>query len=382
MLNRSRTDTLCNGEFLDRTLEPGYDRQRPVRWSQRVRAEITIDLLNGCEHHCPGCYIHRKNLTSHDDLKSIKQFTSVLREAGFAADELFLGPTDIFSAENFDTVIDDPIFHELTRIYSFGTSSTLMSDSERTYRRFDKMKEVFDINGKRDLLFLIVIDVEKFMGGDITYLSKFNKHLRMLENDTVTFLVNFSSREDFAKWGGALNVAAEVKKAYNAKLRLVPSFLNATNPKIIHRDLPAFNQLLIEELTPHLRDAKFDEYFPVNMLDEYFNGMASINYTYKNGELYIAPYMFEGIPIQNPLLAIPRDAAGNYTLEAISATELQLQTSQFEAAKDMAECSSCEYLPSCVSRNVLSLMSMKGLTRCPVPKQLFHTQQFDNIWDS
>ena len=99
-----------------------------------LRVEIQLDILNGCESSCPGCFIPRKNKTC--DLSILY---NTLKEGTYSPDEIVIGPTDIFSASNFDELMDDPYLKKLYGISSIAYTSALEEPYEVIKGKLNKI---------------------------------------------------------------------------------------------------------------------------------------------------------------------------------------------------------------------------------------------------
>ena len=210
-----------------------------------------------------------------------------------------------------------------------------------------------------------MLDIPKYITGDREYLDLFNRNLELLYDDNVFLLLNVYGEEMFDDMS-LFDLNKKVKADYNTKVRVNPSYFRGTSKKHVERYAQLHKRMLEREINEDTIQGIF-----LNMIDIYFGGHTFGNYAFVNHELYISPLIYEAIPIDNPSVMVPKSADGTYSLEEIEQKQQELFLEQHTYAEQTSECSSCKYLSSCVSRNVLSYMESRGVTDCFLPKNLF-----------
>ena len=64
--------------------------------------KIQMDILDGCHHKCPGCFVHRRgNASDKSQVYMAKEFIRDITDQGILVDEILIGPTDFLASENF-----------------------------------------------------------------------------------------------------------------------------------------------------------------------------------------------------------------------------------------------------------------------------------------
>lgn len=326
--------------------------------------DLTLDVLGGCEHKCPGCFVNRKLPFLEDDLQKMAALTARWDHAGYDFNELFLGPTDMFSASNFDEVVTSPDFQFMSEYFTFTCTSTCLNDPMETKRRLLLLEECENWYDRNFEIF-VVLDIPKYLAGDKEYLDLFNKNMSLLYNDNVFLLLNVYGEEMFDDMS-LFDLNKKVKEDYNTKVRINPSYFRGTNKKHVERYAHLHKRMLEREITEETIGGIF-----LNMLDIYFGGHTFGNYTFTNHELYVTPILYEAVPMLEDYMRVWKDWGGNYTLQEIEHVERRLFDQQHVYAEKTNECFSCKYLASCVSRNVLSYMESRDITNCFLPKSLF-----------
>ncbi len=68
--------------------------------------KIQLDVLDGCHHKCPGCFVHRRgNSSDENQIRRAEAFIEHITNQGILVDEILIGPTDFLASENFYEVM-------------------------------------------------------------------------------------------------------------------------------------------------------------------------------------------------------------------------------------------------------------------------------------
>jgi len=306
--------------------------------------KIQLDVLDGCHHKCPGCFVHRRgNASDVHQLDSAKEFIRNITDKGILVDEMLIGPTDFLASENFYEVMPHlvDIVNENSPILAFV--STLIDGDISRFCEF--LKD--NINLDTEIEIGIATNPHKFMS--IDYMADMQNKLRYLDEHikheiTYTFVVNI---KDYGLDYAALHEHAV--KTFDTILDFIPSVSRSHRANIILETLD-----------------KFNDYFNVLTRDSTLNNImvdhshAGMNYTvlnYKRGEWYLSPFMYENMAIYHDMFKVQ-------TFEdAVTITE-----SQIDRAKN-TECESCPMFFSCYNRKIILLRDYLGVNRCIAPKE-------------
>lgn len=367
-LNTHEKETLADGANLgpEGAALMGPHRPAKIAETDKLRSEFTLDLLDYCEFSCPGCFIKKRTKPSSKDLDDAVEIMHTLQEMEVDCEDLFIGPTDIFSARNFEDLMLNPRMYELTKTFALSCSSTLMTDPEEVMRRMSIIEDHFTQAPARDFDILVVIDIEKYTKRDVAYLARFESNLRWLEKDTVYFSVNFS--EDMFQHVELEKLAEMLWKDYNAPLRLNPSFLRVGSSRVVEANAHKMVNMLYEQLP----NGGMSDHIIINMFDKYFAGDGFINLSFRNHELYFTPFIYEGVPQTHEVFRIPRP----YTPLMLTTKLSHIMLRQFPYAMQTEECPDCENLGSCTSRNVLAYMESRDITKCIVPRKFIREPEY------
>ena len=282
-----------------------------------LRTEINLDILHGCDQMCPGCFIPRKNFTKADDLEILY---NLLVNGQYYPDEIVIGPTDIFDAQNFDEIMNHEYMFKLYEISAIGYTSTLLQPYWIIKEKLDKIWSLYrHIKRIPDIDFKIVLDVEKYLNGEL--------------DDWYTKLKLF---EDF-----------------NAPVVITPSFLTDRNARgKVKQHLANFRKDLLDQKI----DSKWRDYY--TFFDAKFNGLGCQNYSFYGGKLYVNPFLYDAIIQRTPFFETTMDENKLYD--------------NIEYAQQVDDCNGCEFMMSCAERNVHMYMESRDLTSCVALKEYMH----------
>ncbi|MCS5589905.1 MAG: hypothetical protein NZ824_08065 [Candidatus Thioglobus sp.] len=89
----------------------GSKELKPLSNSYKV--QFILDILEGCKYKCPGCFVKKRG--NYDDLALTQAMQAMLscKEELFEIDDIVLGPTDFFGADNILDILKDDRMKEL-----------------------------------------------------------------------------------------------------------------------------------------------------------------------------------------------------------------------------------------------------------------------------
>lgn len=338
---------------------------RSLRDSRQISMDLNLDLLNGCEYNCEGCFVSKKNEFDESDIDMLLDLVNQWDNGHYDINELFIGPTDIFSASNFERLVLNPKFQEICSHFTFTCTTTLMNDYEDIKHKSELLVEhCLSDKKNREIEIFIVIDDKKYLAGDKAYLDKFNKNLELLEMYNVFFVLNVYSESMFDAMSlDELN--KKINRDYNSKIRINPSYLRGSSFNHLTKYME-LHKLLVEQ---QLTDENIGRVF-MNMIDVYFGSFTFNTYSFRNHELYVAPLLYEAIPQDVDFFKV--DKTGNrYTLDGLDAKQCDMVLQQYGYSEECEECYNCDFITSCVGRNVLSYMQDRKIKKCLLPKKWF-----------
>lgn len=349
--------------FLQNAYRSHFGGFRAVRDAAFVSVDITLDVLNGCDHKCPGCFVQRKNDFMDRDLKQIEHVIDEMIAADYDLNELFIGPTDIFSAINFKELISNPTFKRMSQHFTLTATSTLLNDTAQIHERLEFFRKELP-HRDRDTELFIVLDLERYFKKDWFYINQMHRNIKLLSDWNVFFIVNVYSEDMFDEIN-LTDLGRRLKRDFGTKLRINPSYFRGTNKKHLERYATLHKNMLEKQIS----EDNINEVF-LNMTDIHFSSYTLLAYCYSGGKLSVMPFIYEAIPQDNPMFDVVKDGS-KYELTDIEQTHHRLAVGQYEYAQHTESCNTCEFLASCVGRNVLAYMESRRITKCLLPTALF-----------
>lgn len=302
-----------------------------------LRTEVLVDILNGCNANCKGCFIPRRNTKPHLD-----KLMNFLGASSFYVDEITIGPTDIFDATNFYDVMSDPNIKKIYELSAIAFTSALKQPIWEIKEKLDIIWSLYDdIKRIADIDFKIVLDIDEYLDKGLDDMK-----LSLFKEGSVQFRVNYyKGIFDRISYNDLCN---KVLEDYNAPVLVLPNFMtNNNNTGKVTDMVEEFKRDLLEQDIEHL-----DWY---TMFDTKFNAYGCSNFSFHNESLYVSPFIFDGI-IQR---------SDYFKVEDIDANRL------VENLK-VSPCGDCEFLMSCAERNVHMYMHSRGIADCVLPKEYMY----------
>ena len=306
--------------------------------------KIQMDVLDGCHHKCPGCFVHRRgNASNIDQLAQAKEFVKNITDRGILVDEVLIGPTDFLASENFYEVMPEleDMINDNSPILAFV--STLIDGDIVQF--CDWITE--RINLDTEIEIGIAINPHKF--SEQTYLQNIKDKLWYIDRNlmhevTYTFVVNI---RDYGLDYTVLHDKAV--KEFSTILDFIPSVSRSHKPNIILSTLSKFNEYF-NEIS---KDTKLNNI----MVDHSHAGMNYTVLNYKRGDWYLRPFMYENMAIYDDSLKVESFD------DVVPITE-----SQINRAKG-TECEDCPLFFSCYNRKIILLRDYLGVKHCIAPKE-------------
>ena len=334
---------------------------KSLRDSDRSTFSITVEFLNTCSFHCPGCFVKRKNNYTTEDLDAINNLAQQVSDNGFEADEIFLGPTDLFGCDNAETILQEPKFISIFDHFQALTfTSTLQSDPTHTQNIMDIIKDNFPSHVYVEII--IAFDLNAFCDNNREYIELFERNLAIVSSTNIILAFNIHDKGLFDRYSYS-DVSEELNNKYNSHLKMIPSFFRSQKTSLILDNIATWNTKM-EELIDNTTSNVLN-----NMSDVHFGGFTYYVYTYKDGILYANPYIYDFIMEKNESLVIPNNN-GMYDILDIFKFENNIVRDQYQYATKTTECNNCSYLSSCVGKKVLTFMQNRDIVDCFLPKRL------------
>lgn len=329
--------------------------------SEQYYIFLNLDLLNGCEFSCDGCFVN-KGINSHDlerDLQTVAAIADQINESHYHLEEIALGPTDFFSSKNIRDILKSPDFKRLFKNpqTKFVMTSTLKVGVDSMK---EKLKLLEESIGHLDIDLLIAIDMDEFLNTP-GFIESLKERWSILEESSLefdpAFQINIHPSELIKSDPQNLTRLAElIKHEFNTILEFNPSIL-----RVKHRKL---NENLGFWMNTMRENQKSDpQKFTYTMLNKSHNGMNSLVLNFKNNDFYICPFIYENVFSYEEAFKISKKGS-EYSLDDLIGEKEEYLVKQFNYSTQTKHCGDCEYLISCSYKNVLTFMEANKISQC------------------
>ena len=341
----------------------------PLAEASTIRIRLNCEFLHKCEFNCSGCYVNRKS-SNFDErkLKILSDTVKMFRDNGATFDEIILGPTDFFAAENTVDLFNEPLFTDIFKdgdvVLTFLT--TLLSDEATILERIAAVNDSLT-HPKQEIEALVVFDLQRVIDEDMKYVKELQHKLRLL--DRLVPAVDYALQmniQDISKLGGftLASITTFVREHFNTIVEFNPSFLRTGKMKIVDGILDSWNTMLEDQINETNKDD-----ITYTMANPFHAGFNEITYNFHDGDLYMCPFIYENVFDKDDSFKLEKSNGDFYTWNDVTIHDRFAKVSQFWYAKETTECSMCPYLTSCVSKHVLFYMGAHDLKDCMVSKK-------------
>ena len=111
---------------------------------------IQMEVLAGCDHGCLGCFVD-KNIDPAMNQMIIdraKELTDGVKRTGLNLREFVIGPTDFFTAENTESVLNNSVVQEIMREHTGARIAARPAKFDKV--SMDKLEHIFSILDDED----------------------------------------------------------------------------------------------------------------------------------------------------------------------------------------------------------------------------------------
>lgn len=341
----------------------------PLVEASTMRIRLNCEFLHKCEFNCAGCFVNRKS-SSFDalSLAILADTVNMFRENGATFDEIILGPTDFFAAENTEDLFERKTF---TDIFQNGDVvltllTTLQSDDETILERIAAVNDALT-HPDQEIEALVVFDLQRVINEDMEYVRELQHKLRLLDRfvPAVDYALQMNI-QDTSKLGGftLASITTFVRENFDTIVEFNPSFLRTGKKKIVDGILDSWNGMLEQQIDESNKDD-----ITYTMANPFHAGFNEITYNFHDGDLYMCPFIYENVFDKDPLFKVTKTNGDFYSWGDISIHDKYVKTIQFSYATETDECADCPYLMSCASKHVLYYMMAHKLKGCMVSKK-------------
>lgn len=350
---------------------------------------IQMEVLAGCDHGCLGCFVDKNIDPSMNQMiiDRAKELTDGVKRTGLNLREFVIGPTDFFTAENTESVLNNSVVQDIMREH---TGARIAAPAKFDKVSMEKLEHIFSILDDEDkyrremiIEFIMPIGRVKEMLDDDEY---FNEVMRKVE----FFKSGTPKQMDWSWTLQASNVVGKqidkdtynriIHKSvneYNTIVEMNPAFSRANSQLVKRKNLFAWNEFLGKVI-----DEDNANETVMSMANLYCNSINFIGLTIvpgKNGPTTHLNVMLheQAFFLDNKNL----DVTG-LTFEEILQRKNELVTKGIHKSSKVKDCSDCQFAVACASRLVFEAQDSLNINGCVMNKDVLdHYNPYDFTWN-
>ena len=306
---------------------------------------LTLEILNGCEYSCDGCFVNRRNAGVVD--KAMINVFKRFKGQGILLDELALGPVSFISAKNTEEVMLGDNFKELSSLFSTIEFNTAILPPWEEELDVDRILYLCSLTDVEYIDLELVIDINLFMSNKeyVDSIKRWQNKILQDKRISTVFLANFVTREEINSYS-LKDITIKVNKELNAVFRYNLSFLRVKNEDLMLENLKKFDFKNIDDMRYVNNISNYD-----SMVNNH------ITILYENDAYYLSPIL---------------NAPTNYTSEALQvditknglSNKIELVSIYNYTNLLYNECNDCYNLGQCIETFRMNIMRDFNVKKC------------------
>jgi MoaA/NifB/PqqE/SkfB family radical SAM enzyme len=331
-------------DFLDKGLS---DANIPAANRDRFEVQIILDILEGCKYNCPGCYVDRRNNYDTKSMDDVLILMDQVEAAGMYLDDVTIGPTDFFGADNIlDVLRDERMKKILSRVDGIQHNTSIdESVSDDNVYAVIEVLESFDEYLDLNYDVQIAIDLNKVMT-DEGYRDLIDKRWNIFKESKLKYEVSLLANIDDTAMD-VIGVTEYVKNRWKTVIEYVPSVMRSNGSRM-------------KDTIEKWREYRTGYNLHSDISHKTFHHLIV---GFNNGKSYLSPFIYENAAIYND------DYLVEPTVDSILAKTKEITNWQYENAGPT--CMSCSMLNQCIS-HLIPYFTIKTLGEddyCPINRE-------------
>ena len=325
----------------------------------QYKIQPQLEILEGCSYMCPGCFVKRKGNWSP---YSIHLFWELARELmgreDIVLDDLVIGPTDFYGAENLETIIEEVklaegimMMPEDNRNVQHNCSilgSLSEKDIEGKIRKIEKSL-VGSVVKSWDVQ--VALDVKRLLY-DKEYREALDNRINTFKESSLEYEISMATNIVDGIEDMIYDAIDLVREEYQTVIEILPSVVRSFDHSPKHGEkLFEWNDMLTKLSTDEKRFKTKFHFLQGDVSHKAFH-YSVINI--HNGRMFMAPFIYENAQIYNDAFLIDITQGGDIVDRILEhkhwIVNHQIQNSQ------LTECHTCKYLNICSHRLVPRVM--------------------------
>jgi hypothetical protein len=351
----------------------------PVSSMTQYKIQVALELLEGCSYMCPGCFVKRKGNWDPVSIDLFHQLAKELKDReDIVLDDIVIGPTDFFGAENLTEVINSK---KLAEAISWmpkdnrnvqHNCSILGSLSEKDIQSkilaienspLGAVVEAWDVQ--------VALDLNRLLD-DAKYRKALDERIKTFKNSKLNYEISMATNIVDGIEDRIFEAIEYVRQTYSTVIEILPSVVRSFNYGSKHGSkLFEWNDMLNKLSSDVDRFKQRFHFLQGDVSHKAFNYSVVNIY---NGKIYMSPFIYENAQIYSEEFKIPVNGEIYSSILAYKDFIVNEQIKN-SATKD---CGGCKYLNICSQRLVPKIMDtvFKERKECILNKRVI--ELFDN----
>ena len=327
----------------------------------QYKIQPQLEILEGCSYMCPGCFVKRKGNWSP---YSIHLFWELAKELmgreDIVLDDLVIGPTDFYGAENLETIIEEVklaegimMMPEDNRNVQHNCSilgSLSEKDIEGKIRKIEKSL-VGSVVKSWDVQ--VALDVKRLLY-DKEYREALDNRINTFKESSLEYEISMATNIVDGVEDMIYDAIDLVREEYQTVIEILPSVARSFDHSPKHGEkLFEWNDMLTKLSTDEKRFKTKFHFLQGDVSHKAFH-YSVINI--HNGRIFMAPFIYENAQIYNYAFLIDIAQGGDMVDRILEHKDWivnhQIQNSQ------LTECHTCKYLNICSHRLIPRVMEV------------------------
>ena len=350
---------------------------------------IQMEVLAGCDHGCLGCFVD-KNIDPNMNQMIIdraKELADGVKRTGLNLREFVIGPTDFFTAENTESVLNNPVVQEIMREH---TGARIAAPAKFDKVSMEKLRHIFSILDDEDkyrremiIEFIMPIGRIKEMLDDNEYYEEVMRKVEFFKSGT-------PKQMDWSWTLQASNVVGKQidKNIYNRIIErsvndyetiveMNPAFSRARNQFVKRKNLFAWNDFLGRVIDENNANETV-----MSMANLYCNSINFVGLTIVPGEEGPTTHLNVMLHEQAFFLENKNLDVTGLSFEEILQRKNELVTKGINKSSKVKDCSDCQFAVACASRLVFEAQESLNVNGCVMNKDVLDLYNpYDFTWN-
>lgn len=326
----------------------------------QYKIQVALEILEGCSYMCPGCFVKRKGNWNPKSIDMFHQLATELEgREDIVLDDLVIGPTDFYGAENLLYVINDVklaeailmmpkdnrnVQHNCSILGSLSEKDIATKIKQIEASLLGKVVEAWDVQ--------IAIDINRLLD-DVDYRIALEDRLRTFDESSLNFEISMATNIVQGIEDRIYEAIDLVRNEYNTVIEILPSVVRSFDHGPKHGEkLFEWNEML-SRLASDPKRFKSKFHFLQGDLSH-----KAINYTVVNihqGKFFMSPFIYENAQIYSEAFLISTYQQQLSLVDSILYHKEMFVKWQIEKSS-AKECGTCKYLNICAHRLVPRVM--------------------------